>query len=71
MVCEDIFPRMLMTMTSFRSSFRIQYSSAGEIKPNSIVDGILEDYTRYLSTFPLKSSFSIVNDKQEKKPPIP
>ena len=62
---------MLMTMTSFKSSFCIQYSSAGEIRPNSIVDGILEDYTRYLSTFPLKSSFSIVNDKQEKKPPIP
>ena len=62
---------MLMTMTLCKSSFCIQYSSAGEIRPNSIVDGILEDYTRYLSTFPLKSSFSIVNDKQEKKPPIP
>ena len=55
---------MLMTMTSFKSSFCIQYSSAGEIRPNSIVDGILEDYI--LSTFPLKSSFSILKEKQEK-----
>ena len=59
-----------MLMTSFKS-FCIQFSFAGEMRSNSIVGGILEDYTRYLSTFPLKSSFSIVNDKQEKKPPIP
>ena len=46
MFCEDVFPRMLMTMTSFKSSFCI-HCSAREIRPNSIVDGILEDYTRY------------------------
>ena len=38
-------------MTSFKSSFCIQYSSAGEIRPNSIMDGILEDYTRYFIDF--------------------
>ena len=43
--------QMLMTKTSFKSSFCIQYSSAGEIRPNSIVDGILEDYTRYFIDF--------------------
>ena len=55
-------------MTSFKSSFSIQYSSAGEIRPNSIVDGILEDYTRYFIDFPLKSSFSVLKlkERQEK-----
>ena len=55
-------------MMSFKSSICIQYSSAREIRRNSkFVDGILEDYTtvHILSTFPLKSSFSILEERQE------
>ena len=60
-----------MTMMSFKSSICIQYSSAREIRRNSkFVDGILEDYTtvHILSTFPLKSSFSVLKlkERQEK-----
>ena len=40
-----------MTKTSFKSSFCIQYSSAQKIRPNSIEDGILEDYRKYFIDF--------------------
>ena len=55
-------------MTSFKSSFCIQYSSAGEIRRNSNVDGVLEDYTRYFINrhFHLNPAFSLLNEKQEK-----
>ena len=65
MFCEEVFPQMLMSMTS---SFCIQYFPAEEKILNSNVDGMLEDYIilDILSTFPLKSSFSLSKERQEK-----
>ena len=48
----------------------VQYSSAGEIRPNSNVDSMLESYNRYFSTFPRKSSFTL-NKRQETNKQIP
>ena len=47
MFCEDVFSTNANDYDVFKSSFCTQYSSAGDIRPNSIVNDILEDYTRY------------------------
>ena len=51
--CTRFAARFQLQMSKKCFNICIQYSSAGEIRPNSIVDGILEGYTRYCIRFHL------------------
>ena len=61
MFYKSLFVRDANAVTSYQLSFRIQYSAAREIGPNSNVGDIFERYTEDCYTEDFKNVISLYN----------